>query len=221
MYFLIVLRLEVQDQCDSMIRFFWDALSQLQTQTSSLCGHVAERERETQREGQQAPSSLVSLLAVQLLSRVRLCDPMDCSLPDFPVLHHLLEFAQIHVHWVSDAIQPPHPLSSPLLLPWIFPSIRVFPNESALRITWPKYWSFSFMISPSNEYSGSISFRIDWSDLLSVQGTLKSLLQHQSSKASILWHSAFFMVQHLTRCLFLQGNSSHDKGPHHHNLISA
>ena len=82
-----------------------------------------------------------------------------------------------------------------ILLPSTFPSIRVFSNESALRIRWPKYWSFSFNISPSNEYSGMISFRIDWLDLLVVQGTLKSLLQHHSSKASILWHSAFFMVQ--------------------------
>ena len=82
-----------------------------------------------------------------------------------------------------------------LLLPSIFPSIRVFSNESALRIRWPKYWSFSFSISPSNDYSGLISFRTDWFDLLAVQGTLKSLLQHHSSKASILWHSAFFVVQ--------------------------
>ena len=82
-----------------------------------------------------------------------------------------------------------------LLLPAVFPSIRVFSNESALPIRWPKYWSFSFNISPSNEYSGLISLRIDWLDLLAVQGTLKSLLQHHSSKASILWHSAFFTVQ--------------------------
>ena len=85
-----------------------------------------------------------------------------------------------------------HPL---LLLPSIFPSIRVFPNESALHTRWSKYWSFSFSISPSKEYSGLISFRIDWLDLLAVQGTLKSLLQHHSSKGSILWHSAFFIVQ--------------------------
>ena len=82
-----------------------------------------------------------------------------------------------------------------LLLPSIFPSIRVFSNESALCIRWPKYWSFSFNISPSNEYSGPISFRMDWLDLLAVQGTLKSFLQHHSSKVSILWHSAFFIVQ--------------------------
>ena len=85
-------------------------------------------------------------------------------------------------------------LCRPLLLPSVFPSIRVFSNESPLRIRWPKYWSFSFSIHASNEYSGLISFRIDWFDLLAVQGTLKSLLQHHSSKASILWHSAFFMV---------------------------
>ena len=98
-------------------------------------------------------------------------------------------------HWVSDAIQPSHPLSSFLLLPSIFPSIRVFSNESALRIRWPKYWSYSFNISPSSEHPGLISFRMDLLDLLAVQGTLKSLLQHHSSKASILWCSAFFIVQ--------------------------
>ena len=92
----------------------------------------------------------------------------------------------------SSVIQPSHPL---LLLPSIFPSIRVFSNELALRIRWPKYWSFSLSISPSNEYSGQISTQIDWFDLLAVQGTLKSVLQHHSSKASILWWSAFFMVQ--------------------------
>ena len=89
----------------------------------------------------------------------------------------------------------PSVIPSVILLPSIFPSIRVFSNESVLRIRWPKYWSFSFSISLSNEYSGLISFRMDWFDLLAVQGTLRSLLQHHSSKASILWHSAFFMVQ--------------------------
>ena len=120
---------------------------------------------------------------------------MDCSMPGLPVLHQLLELAQTHVHWVGDAIQPSHPLSSPSPPPSIFPSIRVFPNESVLPIRWPKYCSFSFSISPSNEYLGLISFRMDWLDLLEAQGTLRSLLQHHSSKASILWHSAFFMVQ--------------------------
>ena len=97
-----------------------------------------------------------------------------------------------HVHRVGDAIQPSHPL---LLLPPIPPSIRVFSNESTLCIRWPKYWSFSFSIIPSNEHPGLISFRMDWLDLLAVQGTLKGLLQHHSSKASILWCSAFFTVQ--------------------------
>ena len=120
---------------------------------------------------------------------------MDCSTPGSSVLYCLLEFAQIHVHWVGDAIQPSHPPLPLLLLPSIFPSIRVFSNESAPCIKWPYYWSFSFSNSPSNEYSGLISFRIDWFDLLTVQGTLKSLLQHHSSKASILQHSAFFIVQ--------------------------
>ena len=121
-----------------------------------------------------------------------LCDPMDCSLPGFPVHHQLPGLVQTRVHQVGDAIQPSHPL---LLLPSIFPSIRVFSNESVLCIRWPKYWSFSFSISPSNEYSGLISFRIDWLDLLAVQGTLKSLLQYHRSKASILQCSAFFIVQ--------------------------
>ena len=126
-----------------------------------------------------------------------LCDPMDYSMPGFPVLHHLLELAQTHLHWLSDTIQPSHPLSYPVLLPSLFPCNRVFSNESALHIMWPKYWSwsFSFSIHPSNEYSGLISLRIDWFHLLAVQGTLKSLLQHHSSKASILWCSAFFIVQ--------------------------
>ena len=122
---------------------------------------------------------------------------MDCNMLGFPVLHHLLEIAQVHVHWLGYAIQPFHPLSSHplLLLSSIFPSIRVFSNESVLRSRWPKYWSFSFSVSPSNEYSGLISFRMDWLDLLAVQGTLKSLLQHHNSKASILCQSALFMVQ--------------------------
>ena len=120
---------------------------------------------------------------------------MDHSMSGLPVHHQFPEFSQPHVHWVGDAIQPSHPLHPLLLLPSIFPSIRVFSNESALCIRWPKYWSFSFNISPSNEDSGLISFRMDWLDLLAVQGTLKSLFQHHSSKASILRHSAFFIVQ--------------------------
>jgi len=116
---------------------------------------------------------------------------MDCSTPGFPVLHQLPELSQIHVHEVGDAIQPSHPLSSPSLLPSVFPSIRVFSNELVLLFRWPKYWSFSFSIRPSNEYSGLISFRMDWLDLLAVQGTLKSLLQHHSSKTSILQRLSF------------------------------
>ena len=114
-----------------------------------------------------------------------------------PCLSPTLEFAQTHVHQFGDAIQPSHLCHPLLLLPSIFPSIRVFSNESVLCIRWPKYCSFSFSISPSNEHSGLISFRIDWFDLLAVQGTLKSLLQH-NSKASVLWCSASFMVQHVT-----------------------
>ena len=121
-----------------------------------------------------------------------LCGPMDCHTPGFPVHHQFPELAHTHVHRVSDAIQPSHPLSPLLLLPSIFPSIRVFSNESALRIRWPKYWNFS--ISLPNEYSELISFTTDCFDL-AVQETLKSLLQHYSSKASILWCSAFLILQ--------------------------
>ena len=124
-----------------------------------------------------------------------ICHPMDCSMAGFPVHHQYSELAQTHIHRVTDAIQPSHPLSSPSPPALTVSQHRVFSNESVLHIKWPKYWSFSFGISPSNEYSGLISFRMDWLDLLAVQGTLKSLLQHQSSKASILQFSAFFIVQ--------------------------
>ena len=120
---------------------------------------------------------------------------MNCSMPDLPVYHQLPELAQTHAHCVSDAIQP-FILCRPLLLsPSIFPNNRVFSSESVLCIRWPKYWSFSFSINPSNEYSGLISFRMDWLDILAIQGTLKSLLQHHSSEASSLRCSAFFIVQ--------------------------
>ena len=119
------------------------------------------------------------------------CDPMNHSMPGLPVHHQLPKSTQTHVHWVCDVIL----CRPPLLLPSIFHSIRVFSSESALCIRWPKYWSFSFNISPPNEHPGLISFRMDDLDLLAVQGTLKSLLQHHSSKASILWLSAFFTVQ--------------------------
>ena len=122
---------------------------------------------------------------------------MDCSTPGFPALYYFLEFARTHVSSLSESVMISNHLilCHPFLLPLIFPSIRVFPNGSALHIRWPKYWCFSFSISPSNEYSGLIFFRIDWFDLRAVQGTLKSLLQHHSSKASILQHSIFSMVQ--------------------------
>ena len=117
-------------------------------------------------------------------SCLTLCEPMDCSMPGFPVHHQLLELTQTHIHWwchptISSSVDSSPPAFN-------LSSIRVFSNESALYIRGPKYWSFSFSISPSNEYSGLISFRIDWLDLLAVQGTLKSLLQHHSAKASML-----------------------------------
>ena len=135
---------------------------------------------------------------------------MNRSTPGLPVHHQLLESTQTHVHCVGGAIQPSHPLLSSLLLPSIFPSIKVFPNESALHIKWPKYWSFSFNIRPSNEHPGLIFCRMDWLDLLAVQGTLNSLLQHHSSKASILRRSAFFIVQ-LSHSYDLWKNYSLDK----------
>ena len=127
-------------------------------------------------------------------SCLTLCDPMNRCTPGLPVYHQLPEFTQTHIHRVSDAIQPSHPRSSPSPPPPNPPSIRVFSNESTLCMRWPNYWSFSFSIIPSKEHPGLI-FRMDWLDLLAVQGTLKSLLQHRSSKASILQHSAFFTVQ--------------------------
>ena len=138
-----------------------------------------------------------SVQSVQSLSHVRLCDPMNRNMPGLSVHHQLPEFTQTQVHWVSDAIQPSHPLSSPSppafnlshhqgLFQWVSSSYQV---AKGLELC------ISFIISPSNEYSGLISFRMDWLDLLAVQGTLKSLLQHHSSKASILPHSAFFIVQ--------------------------
>ena len=124
-----------------------------------------------------------------------LYNPRDCSLPGLPVHHQLPEFTQTHVHRVGDAIQSSHPLSSPSL-----PAFNLSQHQGLFKwvsscIRWPKYWSFSFSISPSNEHPGLISFRMDWLDFLTVQGTLKGLLQHHSSKASILRHSAFFTVQ--------------------------
>ena len=128
-------------------------------------------------------------------SCLTLCDPMNCTTPGLPVHHQLPEFTQTHVHWVGDAIQPSHPLLPPSPPALNLSQHQGLFNESALHIRRPKYWSFSFNISPSNEHPGLISFRMDWLELLAAQGTLKSLLQHHSSKASILQRSAFFIVQ--------------------------
>jgi hypothetical protein len=137
---------------------------------------------------------LIQFSSVQSQSCPTLCDAMNCSTPGLPAHHQLPEFTQIHIHRVSDAIQPSHLLPSPSPPAPIPPRIKVFSNESTLRMWWPKYWSLSFSIIPSKEIPGLISFRMDWLDLLAVQGTLKSLLQHHSSKASILQCSAFFTV---------------------------
>ena len=126
---------------------------------------------------------------------------MNRSMPGLPVHHQLPEFTQTQVHRVRDAIQPSHPQLSPSSPASIPPSIRVFSNESTLRMRWPKYWSFSFSTSPSKEIPGLISFRMDWLDLLAVQGTLKHLLQRHSSKASILQRSAFFTVHLSHPCM--------------------
>ena len=124
-----------------------------------------------------------------------LCNPMYCSTPGFLSINNSQEFSQTHVHRDSDVIQPSHPLLSPFPSTFNLSSIRVFSSESLLLIRWPNYWTCNFINSPSNEHSGLISFRMDWLDLLAVQGTLKSLLQHHTSKTSILWCSAFLMVQ--------------------------
>ena len=137
--------------------------------------------------------------SVQFSSVAQSCptlyNPMNRSTPGLPVHHQLPEFAQTHVHRVGDAIQPSHPLSSPSPPTINLSEHQGLFNESALSIRWPKYWSFSFSISPSKEHLGLISFKMDWLDLLAVQGTLKSLLQHHTSKVSILWRSAFFTIQ--------------------------
>ena len=142
-----------------------------------------------QNEVSQKEKHQYSISSVQSLSRVWLCDPMNCSTPGIPV-HH--QFPQVYSNISTESVMPSkhlilcHPL---LLSPSIFPSIRVFAHESVLPIRWSKYWSFSFSISPSNEHSGPISFKMDWLDLLAVQGTLKSLLQHHS------WKPQFFGAQ--------------------------
>ena len=149
-----------------------------------------------------SPYVIHQFSSVQPLSCVWLCDPMNHSTPGLPVHHQLPEFTQTHIHWVSEAIKPSHPLSPPFPPALIPPSIRVFSNESTLRMRWLKYWSFSFSIILFKEIPGLISFRMDWLDfldptngLVEVKGTLKRLFQHHSSKASILQRSVFFTVQ--------------------------
>ena len=151
---------------------------------------LRSKESVAQKWNPEGPSVQFSSVAQLCLT---LCNPMDCSTPSLPVHHQLPELAQTHVHWVSEAIQPSRPLLFP---PSIFPSIRGFSNESVLRIRWPKYWSFSFSINPSNEYSGLISFRIGWFDFFAVQGTLKSLQKHQFFGAQpSLWSNSHIHTQ--------------------------
>ena len=148
-----------------------------------------------------------------------LCDPMNHSTPGLPIHHQLLELTQTHVRRVGDAIQPSHPLSSPSPPAPNPSSTRLFSSESTLHMRWPKYWNFSFSISPSNEHPRVISFRMDWLDLLAVQGTLKSLLQHHSSKASILRCSAFLLLTVGSGQVYLTGGfQRHSKGALNHRL---
>ena len=148
------------------------------------------------------PVSYNDLRAIKLYDRCpvaklcpTLCNPMDCIKPGFPVLHYLPEFAQTHVHWVSDAIQPFHPLLPPSPLALNLSQHRDLFQWVSSSHWVAKYFSFSFSTSSSNEYPGLIYFRIDWFDAFSIQGILRSLLQHHSLKASILWCSTFFLVQ--------------------------
>ena len=151
--------------------------SSLDTNLRKSSSSITLEESEWLREtfGIRLPVQLSSVAQFCLI----LCYPMDCSTPDLPVHHQHLELTQTHIHHVSDAIQPSHPLLSPSPLPSIFPSIRVFSNKSVLCIRWPKYWTFSFSIGPSKEHPGLIYSRMDWLDLFAVQGTLKSLLQQR------------------------------------------
>ena len=169
-----------------MLHGFWYLSSLTSDWTRAPCSRSAE----SSLPGHQKISLIQyckSTVVAQSLSRV-------CSTPSFPVLRYLPGYAQTHVHWV-DVTQPSHPLLSPSPLVLNLSQHQSLSNESALHNRWPKYWSLSLSISPSNEYSGLISFRIDWVDLLAVQGTLKTLLQHHHSKASIFRCSAFFTVQ--------------------------
>ena len=132
-------------------------------------------------------------------------DSMDCSTPGLPVPYHLPEFAQVHVHCIGDVVEPSLLWRPLFFLPSIFPSIRDFSNELSVHIRWPKYWSFS--ISPSSEHSGLISLKMDWFDLLAIQGIFRSLLQHHISKALILWHSAFFLMVQLSQLYVTTGKT--------------
>ena len=162
-----------------------------------IVAYLTAKINRTDTIGKKCTKPTRKISSVQFSSVTQLCptlgNHMDWSMPDFPVHHQLLELAQTHVHRIGDAIQPSHPLSpSPAIN---LSQHQIFSSESVVCIRWPKYWSFCFSISPSKEYSELISLRIDWFDLPEVQGTLKSLLQHYSSKPSILWHTAFFTVQ--------------------------
>ena len=170
----------------------------METHSSTLAWKIPWTEEPIglQSMGLKESDTTKQLSSIQSLSRVQLSATPWTAAHQASVSitnsRNLLKLMSMESVMLSNHLILCHPL---LLLPSIFPSIRVFSNESVLRIRWPKYWSFSFLISPSNEYSGLISFRIHWWDLLAVQGTLKSLLQHHSSKASIFCHSAFFTVQ--------------------------
>ena len=176
------------------------------TFTFNDCCHETKRHLLLERKAMANLDSVLESRDITLLKNIHvvssvaqscptLCNPMDCSTPGLPVHHQLPEFTQTHVHWVSDTIQPSHPLLSPCPPAFNLSQHQGLFQESVLHIRWPKHWNFSFSISPSNEYSGLISFRMNWFDFLAVQGTLKSFLQFHSSKTSVLWHSAFFMVQ--------------------------
>ena len=154
--------------------FKYQELKYIKKNSNKTCIRTPNKECKVKcREECSSASVQFSSVARSCLT---LCDPMDCSTPGLPVYHQLLELAQTHVHRVGDATQPSHPLSSPSPPAFNLSQHQVFSNESVLRIRWPKYWSFSFSISPFNEYSELIFFRMDWLDLLAVQGTLKSLL---------------------------------------------
>ena len=167
----------------------WEVPQRIERITQKVKGKSGAQSTKSRQIGPCMKETEMETYGISSLTRscLTLCDPMDCSMPGLPVHHQhleLLRLLSIEPVMPSNHLIPCHSL---LLLPSIFPSIRVFSNESVLRIRWAKYWNLSFSINPSNEYSGLISFRMDWLDLLAVQGTLNSLLQHHSSKASIFW----------------------------------